>query len=334
MGRLVNPVASRVCSFTIWCFKYVPLTSSLVFRENLTIYYASVSITEVFKMTVKSRNNQKDFYQEVTNKIITALEQGVKPWVCPWDSSSALPASLFTGNTYSGINILLLWSAMFEKGFNSSNWITYKQVRELGGNVRKGETGTTITFYKPWKKISDDGEEEIIPLLKTFTVFNFEQTENLPEPNTTTISNDIKRVEHIENAIQSTGIDIEHRSSKAFYSPQHDVVNLPKFELFKTADDYYSTAWHELVHATGHKSRLDRKIKNRFGDKDYAFEELVAELGSAFCCASLGINGEVQHESYIASWLEKLRGDKRYIFKAASQAAKAHQLLLPQNKKS
>lgn len=287
----------------------------------------------MYKMTVKSRKT-KEFYQNVTDKIITALEQGVTPWVCPWDATSALPTSLFTDNAYSGINILLLWSAMHEKRFNSSHWITYKQARELEGNVKKGEKGTIITFYKPWKKIHDDGEEEIIPLLKTFTVFNYEQTENLPEPKPKTINNDIKRVEYIEDAIKSTGIEIEHRLPKAFYSPQHDVVNLPSLELFKTADDYYSTAWHELVHATGHKSRLDRKIKNKFGDKDYAFEELVAELGSAFCCASLGISGEVQHDSYIASWLEKLRGDKKYIFKAASQAAKAHHLLLPKNQKS
>lgn len=203
------------------------LTSSLDYQKILTLYYLSVFITEGFDMTVKSRNT-KDFYQEVTDKIITALESGVKPWECPWDSSCALPTSLFTDNAYSGINILLLWSSMFEKGFNSSHWVTYKQARELGGNVQKGEKGTAITFYKPWKKLNDEGEEEVIPLLKTFTVFNFEQTENLPKPKTTTISNDIKRVEHIEAAIQSTGIDIEHRASKAFYSPQHDVVNLPK----------------------------------------------------------------------------------------------------------
>lgn len=284
-------------------------------------------------MTVKSSNSQ-DFYQSVTDQIISALEQGVKPWECPWDASNALPTSLFTEKPYSGINTILLWGSMYERGFSSSHWITFKQARELGGNVRRGEKGTTITFYKPWKKIHDDGEEEVIPLLKTFTVFNFEQTENLPEPKPTAIINDIKRVERIDEAIQSTGIYIEHRSSRAFYSPQYDVVNLPKFELFKTADDYYSTAWHELVHATGHKSRLDRKIRNRFGDEDYAFEELVAELGSAFCCASLGVDGEVQHDSYIASWLEKLRGDKKFIFKAASQAAKAHQFLLQQHLKS
>lgn len=284
-------------------------------------------------MAFKSRQS-KDFYQDVTDQIIAALEQGVKPWVCPWDATSALPTSLFSGNDYSGINILLLWRSMFTNGFKSSHWVTYKQARELGGNVLKGSKGTTITLFKPWKKIRDSGEEETIPLLKKFTVFNYEQTENLPEPPPTTISNDIKRFDRIEDAIKSTGIEIQHSSPKAFYSPQRDLVNLPEFQLFKTADDYYSTAWHELVHATGHKSRLDRKINNRFGDKDYAFEELVAELGSAFCCASLGINGEVQHDSYIASWLEKLRGDKKYIFKAASQAAKAHQLLLPQSSKS
>lgn len=186
-------------------------------------------------------------------------------------------------------------------------------------------TSSTLLAHVNWPRL--------LPLTSNPALDCFQLRANR-KPNIKTISNDIKRVEHIEATIQSTDIDIEHRSSKAFYSPQHDVVNLPKFESFKTADDYYSTVWHELVHATGHKTRLDRKLKNRFGDKDYAFEELVAELGSAFCCASLGISGEVQHESYIASWLEKLRGDNRYIFKAASQAAKAHQLLLPQSSKS
>ena len=132
-------------------------------------------------MTVKSSNNQ-DFYQSVTDQVIVALEQGVKPWECPWDASSALPTSLFTEKPYSGVNTILLWGSMYEKGFSSSHWVTFKQARELGGNVLKGSKGTTITFFKPWKKIHDNGEEETIPLLKTFTVFNYEQTENLPEP--------------------------------------------------------------------------------------------------------------------------------------------------------
>jgi len=277
----------------------------------------------------------KDVYQIVTDRVIAALENGVKPWACPWDRTnecSMLPMNLKTKSTYSGINILLLWSETVEQGFSSPYWLTYRQAQELGGQVMKGQKGTQIIYYKLWEKEGEDGEKEAIPMLKTFTVFNLDQIEGIEKPavsvNETRTKHDVEVLDHVEEAIAKTTITIEHRGVRAFYSPSRDRVTLPEKDRFQSSSDYYATAWHELVHATGHQTRLDRNLKNSFGSNDYAFEELVAELGAAFCCADLGITGEVQHESYIASWLEKLNSDKKFIFKAASLASKAHQFLL------
>ncbi|MHC5780315.1 ArdC family protein [Aliivibrio fischeri] len=277
----------------------------------------------------------KDIYQMVTDRVIAALENGVKPWVCPWDKTnecSMLPMNFKTKTNYSGINILLLWSETVEKGFTSPYWLTYKQANELGGNVMKGQKGTTIVYYKNWEKEDEEGNKEVIPMLRTFTVFNIDQVENIEKPMVTVKEtrekSEFVKLSYVEEAIHNTEIKINHCGVRAFYSPAHDEITLPMVDRFNSSSDYYATAWHELVHATGHKSRLDRDLKNSFGSKDYAFEELVAELGAAFCCADLGIVGDVQHESYIVSWLERLNGDKKFIFKAASQASKAHQWLL------
>ena len=277
----------------------------------------------------------KDIHQIVTDRVIAALENGVKPWACPWDRTnecSMLPMNFKTKSTYSGINILLLWSETVEKGFSSPYWLTFKQATELGGNVIKGQKGTAIVYYKTWEKENEDGEKELIPMLKTFVVFNLDQIENIEKPavsvNETRTKHDFEVLEHVEDAIAKTNITIKHCGVRAFYSPSHDQITMPEKDRFQSSSDYYATTWHEIVHATGHRSRLDRNLKNSFGSKDYAFEELVAELGAAFCCADLGIVGDVQHESYIAGWLEKLNSDKKFIFKAASLASKAHQYLI------
>ncbi|HGY9593369.1 TPA: ArdC family protein [Vibrio campbellii] len=277
----------------------------------------------------------KDMYQVVTDKVIAALEKGVKPWVCPWDRTgdySMLPVNFKTKSVYSGINILLLWSETAEKGFSSPFWLTFKQAQELGGNVIKGQKGTTIIYYKMWEKENEEGEKESIPMLKTFVVFNLDQIENIDKPIFEMTSQREEKeftvLEHVEEAIDKTGVTIVHSGARAFYSPSADQITLPEKTRFHSSSDYYATAFHELVHATGHGSRLNRDLKNSFGSKDYAFEELVAELGAAFCCADFGVVGDVQHESYVAGWLSKLNDDKRFIFKAASLASKAHQYLV------
>lgn len=277
--------------------------------------------------------SKTDVYQTVTNSIIEALERGVKPWVCPWKRNGAvsgIPSNFSTGKAYTGMNIMLLWCSAAKHGFQDPRWLTYHQATEQGAQVRKGETGTTGIFYKTLEKENDAGELERIPMLKTFTVFNIEQTDGLnldedigPQPVT-----EFDPLPDVEALFQRTGANINERGQQAFYQPSTDEIWLPERYLFADAANFYATGLHELVHCTGAKSRLDRGKGGKFGSESYAFEELIAELGCAFLMADLGVSGEVQHESYIASWLKTLKDDKRYIFQAASAASKAHRFLM------
>ena len=251
-----------------------------------------------------------DLYQTVTDSIIAALESGVKPWVCPWvrnGAAAGLPANFSTGTAYSGINIMLLWCS---------------------GQVRKGEHGTTAIFYKTLEKEDEDGEIEKIPMLKAFTVFNVEQIDGLSIESVPQPVAGFDPLPQAEALMTRSGAKITEQGVKAFYRPATDEIVLPERFRFADAANFYATGLHELVHWTGAASRLNREKGNKFGSEAYAFEELIAELGSAFLMADLGITGEVQHESYIASWLKALKGDKRYIFKAAAAASKAHRWLM------
>ncbi|EPY5324342.1 TPA: DUF1738 domain-containing protein [Klebsiella variicola subsp. variicola] len=285
------------------------------------------------KLCKGKTRSKTDVYQTVTNSIIEALERGVKPWVCPWKRNGAMsgiPSNFSTGKAYTGMNIMLLWCSAAKHGFRDPRWLTYHQATEQGAQVRKGETGTTGIFYKTLEKENDAGELERIPMLKTFTVFNIEQTDGLnlddeisPQPVT-----GFDPLPDVEALFQRTGAKINERGQQAFYQPSTDEIWLPERHLFADAANFYATGLHELVHWTGAKSRLDREKGGKFGSEGYAFEELIAELGCAFLMADLGVSGEVQHESYIASWLKSLKDDKRYIFQAASGASKAHRFLM------
>ncbi|PWC17130.1 DNA primase [Brenneria roseae subsp. roseae] len=273
-----------------------------------------------------------DIYQTVTDHIITALEAGVKPWVCPWQrvpGMSGLPSNYATGTAYSGMNIMLLWCSASEQGFSDPRWMTYKQARAEGAQVRKGEHGTTAIFYTTLEKENDEGGIEHIPMLKMFTVFNVEQIDGLPLA--TELGNSAEMFDALpqaENLFRSSGANIIEKGQNAFFMPSTDEIWLPERRLFSDAANFYATGLHELVHWSGAKNRLNREMKGKFGSEEYAFEELIAELGNAFLMADLGIVGEVQHQSYIASWLKALKNDKRYIFKAASVASKAHRYLM------
>ncbi|HIG2987705.1 zincin-like metallopeptidase domain-containing protein [Klebsiella pneumoniae] len=280
----------------------------------------------------KCSKTRTDIYQTVTDNIIVALEAGVKPWSCPWqrvDGMSGLPSNYATGVAYSGMNIMLLWCSASKQGFSDSRWMTYKQAQAAGGQVRKGEHGTTAIFYTTLEKENDAGEVEHIPLLKTFTVFNVQQIDGLPLT-TETVSPEatFDPLPQAENLFRKSGANIIEKGQNAFFRPSTDEVWLPERHLFSDAANFYATGLHELVHWSGGKKRLNREMKGKFGSADYAEEELVAELGSAFLMADLGIKGEVQHESYIASWLKALKNDKRYIFKVASAASKARSYLM------
>ena len=327
---------------------YTTHTQTLTNGNNATIVSpidpSGSPKTEQSKSKSKKRPVKKvttvDFYQTVTDRIIEALEQGVKPWVCPWDKTfnGGLPMNFQSKKSYNGVNIMLLWMSASAQGFQRCEWLTYKQAQELGGQVRKGEKGTQITFYKTLEieKENQKGEKETdkIPMLKTFTVFNVEQIDGLTlPPLPTTQENDeenggFEALEHVETFIKNTEAKLTERGVQAFFCPSTDEVVMPTRDRFTKAADFYATALHELTHWTGGKKRLDRKQSGGFGSQDYAFEELIAELGSAFAIADLGVIGEYQHDSYIESWLTALKGDKRYIFKAAAQASKAHQFLV------
>ncbi|CAB3802777.1 DNA primase TraC [Paraburkholderia ultramafica] len=278
-----------------------------------------------------------DVYTRVTDKIIADLEQGVRPWVKPWKGSNAggritLPVR-HNGIPYQGINILLLWGEQLEKGYQSNRWMTFKQAQELGGNVRKGEHGSLVVYANKITKTETDGKgdkvEREIPFMKGYTVFNVEQIENLPAeymPQPEAVpAEPLQLIEQAEAFFAKTGIVVRHGGNRAYYAPALDVVQMPIPESFDTAESYAATKAHEFTHATSHQTRLDRQLGKRFGDEAYAAEELIAEMGSAFVCAQLGITPEVRedHASYLDHWLKVLKADKKAIFTAASQAQRA-----------
>lgn len=287
-------------------------------------------------------HDRASLYDEITNKIIGELEAGRVPWVQPWGSASAkaplvMPRNAATGRQYSGINVLILWGAVIQYGFPGQSWLTFRQALSLGANVRKGERGTTVVYADRFtpedekRRARETGEEaSAIPFLKRFTVFNAVQCDGLPE--------DVAIVApppppgliepRVEALIRATGIDFRIGGDRAFYMPAHDYVQVPPPLAYFEPINWHRTALHEMGHATGHASRLNRDFSGSFGSKKYAFEELIAEINAAFCCASLGITPTVRHADYIGSWLEMLREDNRAIVRAASQASKAADYLL------
>ena len=274
-------------------------------------------------------------YAEVTARIIAELEAGRFPWVQPWSSTTAapgLPCNAVTGRRYSGINILLLWGAVIERGYASQGWLTFAQALDAGGCVRKGERGTTVVYADRFtpenereRARSDGDDPRTIPFLKRFTLFNIDQCDGLPERLAVTAPPLPEResMPVAEALITATGADFRIGGAKAFYAPGADYVQVPPQPAFHHQIDYYRTALHELGHWTGHPSRLGRDQSHPFGSADYAREELCAELASAYLCAALGIVPTVRHADYLASWLEVLRADPRAIFRAASHASRA-----------
>ena len=280
----------------------------------------------------------RDVYSRITGKIIADLEQGVRPWMKPWHAEHA--AGRITrplrhnGIPYKGINVVMLWSASVTKGYAAPFWLTFKQALELGGHVRKGESGELVVYADRITRTetNDKGEELMreIPFMKGYTVFNAEQCEDLPAHFTARVEPPplphLQRIDAADRFFIATGAVIRHGGTRAFYAEGPDHVQMPPFETFRDAESYAATLAHELTHWTKHEKRLARDFgRVRFGDEGYAKEELVAELGSAFLCADLAITPEVRddHAAYIASWLKALRDDKRLIFTAAAHAQRA-----------
>lgn len=277
---------------------------------------------------------KESIYTRVTHQILADLEQGVAPWVKPWGgTASALPHNAATGHHYRGINHLLLAMRCCALGYASNGWLTFRQALTLGGSVRRGERGASVVYYQPVDPASqaDSVSSGSTPraVLRVFTVFNLDQIDGvetlLPDGSTNIAWEPYAAA---ENVIQASGADIRHQGGAALYSPAIDRILLPMRSAFDTADGYYATALHELSHWTGHPSRLHRDLSGRFRSEAYAMEELIAELSSAFLCAHCTIQGQLQHSSYIASWIRVLKNDHRAIFTAASQAQHAADYLL------
>jgi antirestriction protein ArdC len=280
---------------------------------------------------------KQDVYTRITGTIITALEQGVRPWTKPWNAEHAAGRITrplrYNGQAYSGINILMLWASAVEQGFAAPFWMTFKQAIELNAHVRKGEKGSLVVYANAITKTETDDagneSERDIHFMKGYTVFNVEQIEGLPEIYYRKLApkfSDIERIAHADRFFAATGAQINYGGNRACYSLDANRIQMPPIESFVDAESFYATLAHETTHWTRHGSRLERDFGRKvWGDEGYAREELVAELGAAFLCADLELTPAVRddHAAYIASWLEVLKNDKRAIFQAASYAQKA-----------
>jgi antirestriction protein ArdC len=294
------------------------------------------------KQTSRAGSDRANLYDEITSKIIAELEAGRVPWVQPWGSAAAkaplaLPKNGATGRFYSGINVLILWGSVIEHGFPVQGWVTFRQALALGGHVRKSEGGTTVVYADRFvpehekKRAQEIGEEaRAVPFLKRFTVFNLAQCDGLPaELMAAAPLPEPALIEpKVDALIKATGIDFRIGGNRAYYDARHDYVQVPPPQAYFQPINWHRTALHEVSHATGAEHRLNRDLSGSFGSTTYAFEELVAEIGAAFCCASLGIVPTVLHADYVGSWLDVMREDNRAIIRAASKASKAADYIL------
>jgi antirestriction protein ArdC len=292
------------------------------------------------KEVVGKTETRADVYARITDKIVAALEQGVRPWVQPWNSAHlngrvSRPLR-HNGEPYSGINVLLLWSEATARSYGASTWMTFRQAQELGACVRKGETGSMVVYANRVTKTETDSSgqdiERDIAFLKAYTVFNVEQIDGLgdryADSSDEIARRPIDRIAHADAFFAATGAIIRHGGAKAFYAPGPDMIQMPPIETFRDAESYYATLAHESIHWAGASHRLDRDQSRYAKDRsERAREELIAELGAVFLAADLRIVPELEprpdHASYLASWLEVLANDKRFIVQAAAQAQRA-----------
>jgi antirestriction protein ArdC len=268
----------------------------------------------------------KNIHKEISDKILSAMESGNLPWIKPWSGKGInnMPRNAVSKRAYSGANVLLLWLAAENNGYTSGKWLTYKQAQELGGNVRKGEKSTSIVYASTFEKQNENGDKDIIPFLKSYAVFAVEQCEGLEAlQDKPMVLNTEQRDSDCEAFVQSTGAIVRHGGGRAYYTSKDDYIMLPPYETFISSNGYYNTALHELVHWSGHETRCNRQFGKRFGDKAYAAEELVAELGAAFMCAEFGYDAVTQHAAYIQSWIDLIKDDCKAFVTAASKASAA-----------
>lgn len=284
-----------------------------------------------------AQKDKRDMHQEITDRILAALETAdPADWSPPWITMTAqgLPMNAATRKQYRGVNILNLWAESIERGFTSNKWGTFRQWKDVGASVRKGEKASRVVFYKSLKIRDPEAKEDeissqdrTIPLLRYSSVFNADQVDGFEDPDAEGFEppSVAETVAACDAFLDGTGADIRRNGGRAYYDPGADYIGLPADELYTSTEGKYSVAFHELTHWTGHRKRLDRDMSTRFGSAKYAAEELVAELGAAFLAASFRIEAEPRedHARYIAHWIRLLKDDKKAIFTAASRASDA-----------
>ena len=286
----------------------------------------------------RSNGARRDIAAEITQLIIDKLEAGVAPWSRPWRTAGAGGRPLrHCGTPYTGINTLMLWAIGDARGYRSRHWMTYRQAQALGAQVRKGETGSLSVYYSTVSRTETDeatGEDpdRKVAFLKAYTVFNVDQIDGLPEryrvADPEPRSETVHRAE-VDGFVERLPMTVRHGGNAAFYDRGRDLIQMPHRDEFVTDDCYASTLAHEATHWTGHPTRLARTFGKRFGDRAYAFEELVAEIGAGMMCAELGLPNQVHdgHASYVDHWLGILKADKTAIIHAASRAEQAFSYL-------
>lgn len=280
---------------------------------------------------------RRDIYADITGKIIAAVEADPGKPSMPWRRSAGplfMPVNALTGNAYNGINVVSLWVSAEAQAFATPVWATYKQWQSLGAQVRKGEKSSPVVFYKEYEAEpnpednADDGKRRVA---RASWVFNASQVDGFTAPDAPQPLGPIERLAAIDAFVSATGASVVPGGERAFYRPSTDHIQMPEEALFCGTDtmtrseSYYAVLVHELTHWSGAKHRLNREFGKRFGDQDYAAEELVAEIGSAFLCAELGITQDVRadHAQYLAQWLKLMKSDSRAVFTAAAKASEA-----------
>jgi antirestriction protein ArdC len=277
----------------------------------------------------------KDFYREVTARIAAEIASGTPPWAKPWRDSRVrgigmLPSNLTTGRLYSGMNTLLLWMVAHERGYSSLQYCTFDQARKAGAKVRSGEKACKVIYVdRAVREDKETGESKVSTFAKVYSVFNVNQLENVPDrflveqqPLDLTPPS-----QQMQEFVNGTGADVRFGFNQACYVPSQDCIKMPAFGVFEDEASFAGTLFHELTHWTGADHRLKRTFGKRFGDENYAAEELVAELGSAFLCGRIGYQPTFRSASYINTWLKVLNTDSRAIFSAASFAGQASDYL-------
>lgn len=283
--------------------------------------------------------NKPNVYQIVTEKFIEALKKNIVPWHKPWNTTGTdqWPINRASGKPYRGVNVFLLGIEAHIHGYEANEWLTYKQAAEMGGQVRKGERSTVVTFwkvnkYKKFNESSGEDEDKKGLLLRYYNVFNISQCDGI-EPRRVPSRTQPTAAFTVHAQAQAL-IDgwngkphIRHAGNRASYSPQLDIVTMPPQKAFHSPEHYYHTCFHELVHSTGHKTRLNREMGGGMMETDsYAKEELVAEIGATFLSTVAGIDVEAVTDNsvaYVKHWLKALQDDEKLIMSAAGKAQHA-----------